>query len=317
VAKLISPVDNAKKIPTTIILKWNPSKNASVYHIEVSKDRNFTECLVDDRGIAHTVFPISGLEYSTVYYWRVKAINNAGSSEWTDAFSFTTTPSIPSTPEILFPTANSKNTPVVFRVKWRKSTNAESYSFQLSEREDFSSLLFTEKDIYNTEFNLISDLLEYNTPYFWRVCASNSGGNSGWSRIMNFKTEQQVSAEPLNRDRVSIETHKEDRGGSSDVISFCAVPSIVNEIESKMDFMCSVNSIVYAEIYVYDALANLILKKRCTLFPNSSRSKLSNICSWDLKNTNGKKIYNGTYVAVHKILDKTGREKMYKTTFGV
>jgi hypothetical protein len=257
------------------------------------------------------------LRNSTNYFWRVNASNTSGTSGWSEVRTFKTIIAVPHSPLAVLPKLHENNVSIHPILTWEPSSNTSSYTVQISEREDFSSLLFTEKDIYNTEFNLISDLLEYNTPYFWRVCASNSGGNSGWSRIMNFKTEQQVSAEPLNRDRVSIETHKEDRGGSSDVISFCAVPSIVNEIESKMDFMCSVNSIVYAEIYVYDALANLILKKRCTLFPNSSRSKLSNICSWDLKNTNGKKIYNGTYVAVLKILDKTGREKMYKTTFGV
>ncbi|HKI46438.1 MAG TPA: T9SS type A sorting domain-containing protein, partial [Balneolales bacterium] len=41
-------------------------------------------------GISGTSYQVSGLSNSTTYYWRVQAVNSAGSSSWSAAWSFTT-----------------------------------------------------------------------------------------------------------------------------------------------------------------------------------------------------------------------------------
>ena len=90
VPTLSSPTNGATNIPTTPTLSWNSSTGATSYRLQVSTQSNFSTTWKDQSGITGTSYQVSGLNYTTVYYWRVNATNGCGTSNWSNTWSFTT-----------------------------------------------------------------------------------------------------------------------------------------------------------------------------------------------------------------------------------
>jgi chitinase len=87
---LNSPSNGASGVSTSTTLKWNSSAGANSYTLQVSKSPEFIEPIVNQDNLTATFYNLSGLSYSTTYYWRVRATNTSG-SEWSNTWSFTTT----------------------------------------------------------------------------------------------------------------------------------------------------------------------------------------------------------------------------------
>ena len=87
---LASPEDAAIHIAIDTILSWSGTNGAETYHIQLSSDADFTHLIVDSSGVAATSLEVNGLESLTTFYWRVRAVNGSGTSEWSEVWSFTT-----------------------------------------------------------------------------------------------------------------------------------------------------------------------------------------------------------------------------------
>lgn len=86
---LSSPSNGATGIALSTTLAWNASTGANSYTLQVSKNSAFTEIVIHT-DLTATTYSISGLNSNTVYNWRVSAKNAAGSSSWSNIWSFTT-----------------------------------------------------------------------------------------------------------------------------------------------------------------------------------------------------------------------------------
>ncbi|MBL1212062.1 MAG: T9SS type A sorting domain-containing protein [Ignavibacteriae bacterium] len=71
---------------------WSPVDWATSYSIQISNDENFNNIIINKPKISMPYLDVNGLPMDTVYYWKVRASNMTGTSEWTDTWSF----SIPS-----------------------------------------------------------------------------------------------------------------------------------------------------------------------------------------------------------------------------
>ncbi len=87
---LNSPADGATDVSTALQLSWNVSTGATSYRLQVSKTNNFATLVLDSVNIIGTSVLVSGLQKSTIYFWRVDASNSAGSSPFSVIRSFTT-----------------------------------------------------------------------------------------------------------------------------------------------------------------------------------------------------------------------------------
>ncbi len=174
------PSDSSTNIPININLNWSSPRGAEIYHIQVSIKKDFSSILVDEV-LVDTSYQLTNLEYFTTYFWRVKTKNNAGVSNWSNIYQFTTKLQAP---QLIFPENNSEKIPLEVTLMWNSVFGAETYTLQLSKNLDFQD--YYEVQLVDTFF-ISSDLQSY-TIYKWRVYASNSGGNSDWSAIWKFKT---------------------------------------------------------------------------------------------------------------------------------
>jgi chitinase len=87
---LALPVNNATEMPTDPVLTWNVSPQADFYSLQVASDTAFASLVINASGLQGTSFSANGLSPDTRYYWRVRAQNNAGSSEWSTVWNFST-----------------------------------------------------------------------------------------------------------------------------------------------------------------------------------------------------------------------------------
>ena len=88
----IKPVD--EKIvnqDSSVILFWGTKGIVANYQLEVATDSLFSSLVVDDT-LSTTSYKLSGLDNDTRYFWRVKASNSSGESNWSDTFYFLTAP---------------------------------------------------------------------------------------------------------------------------------------------------------------------------------------------------------------------------------
>jgi hypothetical protein len=173
---------------------------ASEYRVQLSVNSGFTTTIVDDSGISETQRTVSGLEHETVYYWRVRAGNSNGNSNWSQARSFTTVSddsgndsgSAPSVPQLSSPSNESNEISLSPTLSWESADGASEYRVQLSVNSGFTSTVLDDSGISETQ-RTVSDL-EYETVYYWRVRAGNSNGNSNWSQARSFTTVSDDSA---------------------------------------------------------------------------------------------------------------------------
>jgi len=88
--QLRSPQKGSIGQPYNMTLKWHPSNYASSYFLQVSTDSLFSSFFLNDTTLTDTQKSVGPLNILTKYYWRVKAKNITGYSEWSDRWDFTT-----------------------------------------------------------------------------------------------------------------------------------------------------------------------------------------------------------------------------------
>ncbi len=191
---LVSPADGATKVPYSVALDWNSSIGAVKYKLQLSKSNDFNSNVIDDSTL-ETIYNYSGLESNTTYYWRVRAVNSAGSSAFSAPFSFKTATFVPppAAPVLISPENNLANAGIDQTMLWYASKGADDYKLQISKFEDFSTI---NKEYKTSDTSYEVKGLNYETKYYWRVAASNETGQGSWSEKRNFTTSKEVSEPP-------------------------------------------------------------------------------------------------------------------------
>jgi hypothetical protein len=187
---LLSPSDSETNVPRALSLVWKKAQNASLYQLQVSTHADLTSPTINDSSLTDTSFNVTSLTYGTVYFWRVRSMNDAGKSEYTASRKFTVVIEGPVGPILLSPSDTAKDQARSLTFKWSAVAKATSYQFQLSATTTFSSLVTNDSTLTDTS-KTVSEL-NAGTTYFWRVRAKNAGGISSYSEIHSFQTKAAV-----------------------------------------------------------------------------------------------------------------------------
>jgi hypothetical protein len=86
---LTSPGNGNTNLPTTLVLKWGAVPNATRYALMLSSSQGFGTTIVDDSTLTSPQRQVGPLSNNVTYYWKARAINVGGSSEWSSTWSFT------------------------------------------------------------------------------------------------------------------------------------------------------------------------------------------------------------------------------------
>ena len=90
---LASPADGESDVPLDTVLSWYKNDVATSYRIQLAQASTFTEALMTlDTVVTDTFVTVHNLEpFSRKwYYWRVKAMNAYGQSDWSETYMFRT-----------------------------------------------------------------------------------------------------------------------------------------------------------------------------------------------------------------------------------
>ena len=180
---LMSPANSASAQQLNITLNWNQSTNASSYTIEVSQSSGFSTIANSLNALTTNSTSLTGLTPGTTYFWRVKANNADGSSEWSTTWSFTTSLAAPTLSAPLNAATNSSLAPTL---SWTAITNASSYLVEISTDVTFANLVSAKNIVTTNSLSLTG--LTAGARYFWRVKANSSSTSSNWSAVWSFTT---------------------------------------------------------------------------------------------------------------------------------
>ncbi|MDA3861865.1 MAG: family 10 glycosylhydrolase [Melioribacteraceae bacterium] len=184
---LVSPPNELSTLSDSVTFVWQKVGDYSDgYRIQVSTDEEFSNRIFDSDNIKDTTIIFGGFEGATTYYWKVRANNDGGSSDFSEIYIFTT--GFPKQePTLLYPEDVSLDRELNPVFKWSSSDLATEYNVQLSKGTDVNiNNLLIDSTVVDT--TLYFDELEVNTIYSWRVMGSNEFGSSDWTGIFKFKT---------------------------------------------------------------------------------------------------------------------------------
>jgi hypothetical protein len=196
-----------------IELTWIDNSDDEVqFRIERSSDETIGWEEIGLTGADVTHYFDTGLNASTTYYYRVRASNSAGNSDYSNTAGATTQDiPLPSAPVNLNATAVSSSQ---IDLAWTDNADNED-GFRIERKTGANT--FQEIAIVEADVTDYSDKgLAESATYIYRICAYNDGGNSVYSNIDSATTflSGQISyyGAPLKIPGI-IEAEDFDRGG--------------------------------------------------------------------------------------------------------
>ncbi len=86
----LNPAAGENDVSLSPQLVWKSQKNTETFDLQVYFAGSFSQLVFDKDAISDTVFEITGLQSGALYFWRLRAVNAAGKSEWSDLIQFKT-----------------------------------------------------------------------------------------------------------------------------------------------------------------------------------------------------------------------------------
>lgn len=180
---LRSPSNQTYGVPTIAVLQWNPSLGGNIYEIQISLDSAFENKFFDGIAPQNDQYQTKLLEPFTKYYWRVRASNEDGTSDWSEVWWFITL--IPA-PDLETPANNSNNLHSPINFTWNAFPETEKHHLQISTDQNFASLKVDDSTLIENKFTLM--ITDYNQTYYWRVRSKIDKYFSNWSNTFRFTT---------------------------------------------------------------------------------------------------------------------------------
>jgi hypothetical protein len=185
---LHSPPGNAFDLLPVIELICSKTPDAAQYHWQVTRNISSNNFIVNDSTSDSTI-TVGPLLPGKKYYWKVRGVSSTGSSDFTSVDSFTVM-SVPSSPELISPVSTT-NEELLTTFVWRHSELATEYHLQVSRDSRISMMIDADTLVTDTTVTL-SDSLESNTLYYWRVRGKNEAGEGLFSQVAEFNTKISV-----------------------------------------------------------------------------------------------------------------------------
>ena len=184
--ELAIPVPDTIHQPVSPVLVWERADRATSYRFQLSRTPDFRELVHDETGISDSTYAVFFLDHLTPYYWRVRASNIGGFSDWSHPRKFTTIIAVPGKPAVLTPQQDDIHIPVSLTANWTQPERASTYRIQVSRTDDFRFPVVGRNAIPDT--TTFINGLAHNEIFYLRVRAGNIGGEGEWSDPVSFRT---------------------------------------------------------------------------------------------------------------------------------
>jgi hypothetical protein len=130
-------------------------------------------------------YKVINLLFGKKFFWRMRAINPASTSEWSGASSFDVQASV----ELDKPVTGSSNQDLNVLLKWKKYSNLVTYNIEIDDDPVYGSPVF----LSTPEISINAEQLKFGILYNWHVRALNAIDTSDWSASWTFTTANNVT----------------------------------------------------------------------------------------------------------------------------
>ena len=181
VPTLTAPQNGSSNELSVVELQWNTAATSVTYQLQLARDPGFNSMLIDENGISGNGYPLYDLELGKDHFWRIRAHNESGFSDWSEIRKFKPSKEavIPTTPALVAPADNSLDMPTEVFFSWDAVPGASSYHLQVSLEENFIRRSADMEGVRETT-QLVRQLVPTYI-YYWRVRAINPLGHGNWS----------------------------------------------------------------------------------------------------------------------------------------
>lgn len=143
--QLIAPPNRALDIvASNNFLEWSPSANAVTYRLLLTLDENCTDTVLYDGNLGTTFYILPTLAENTIYYWKVRAENKSGVSQWSELRQFRT--AIPDGEALVLNINNADSLVGYVALNTQKKWNGNFLYSKVKSLSKDGSIIFTEKD---------------------------------------------------------------------------------------------------------------------------------------------------------------------------
>ncbi len=178
--ELIDPINGENDLASPVTLDWADALLATGYDVEVATSADFTnKVLTASTSATEQLFTP---EASGSFFWRVRAKNINGTSDWSPTWSFSVL-FPPGIPTLTQPANGAIDRPSNLTLQWVPGVDATSHDVQVGPSStfpvdpDFPSVTVTSLQIGPLSTG----------QYFWRVRARNPNGVSAWTATWDFR----------------------------------------------------------------------------------------------------------------------------------
>ena len=112
ITTLVAPSNGATGVLQNPVLVWRRNFDTDRYRVQFGLDSTFVSSLLMDSTLTDTVCAVTGLQYSTLHYWRVRAINAVGAGSYSFPWRFRTLGAPASVVQLSSPVLNFGAVPV-------------------------------------------------------------------------------------------------------------------------------------------------------------------------------------------------------------
>lgn len=207
---LIYPENLSIKLPTTGIMNWRSSENASSYNLQIAEDLKFDQedIIREVQNIKDTTYNYTDLENFKEYWFRVSSVNQTTTSAYSKPHRFRTIAQ-PPTDQALAIKPTDGETAVPYKktaFEWSKVPRTDlglasesGYELLISKTQDFSDTVLYNQRVFEESISY-ENKFETKTTYFWKTRGWNEAGFGPWSETFSFTTDIQSTVTDGNFD---------------------------------------------------------------------------------------------------------------------
>jgi hypothetical protein len=272
---LVYPLDGAS-VDLSVTLKWDTIGGVTYYECYVDTNNLFSSSLFESIIVeadlpipqAFTVLPL----FNAYYYWKVRAINQNDTSDWSDIRTFNTTNNI----ELALPYNGAIDIMPHVSLFTYYSSGILDYQFQLDTANTFDSYIYdtrlVQADVPFVELN--NEELLFGTKYYWRARGRQGSNATNWTSIWNFTTiDKLTQLSPEDGDTIT---------NTSPILEWNKIGGITHyvfEYDTSNLFLNATQDTVYSKNKSISISTNLLLPNN-TYYWRVKAAHLSDSSSW-------------------------------------
>ncbi len=178
--ELVSPSNNQTGVTPDVELDWTTVVGeAGLYYVlHLSTDEAFTNPVEFTTELSR--YRMSNLMFGGEYFWKVKAVDANGSSEWSESRKFV----VITRPSIQRPNNNSTVDANV-EIQWIGISGIGTYEFQFDTTNNFNSADLRIFTAPGTAAKTNASTLYFGQQYYLRMRAIHAADTSVWSDVRN------------------------------------------------------------------------------------------------------------------------------------